>query len=125
MVEIAPPRREVASYTTTEAPAARARDAAESPATPPPTTAILKSLHARVLGEHLFADHRDELGVVVHAPGAVVAEAETGGRPARLDVEVEQHLDVVAQESDGLHHHLARATGGAAAQHVVDVGLEP
>src|SRR5216117_1070481 len=92
---------------------------------PPPTTAILKSPHARVLREHFLADHRDEFRMIVDAGGAMEANAQLGRGPARLDVEIEQHLDMVAQKSDGLHDDLARAESRAAAQHVAHVGLEP
>jgi hypothetical protein len=52
-------------------------------------------------------------------------EAERAWRWPRFHVEVVEHLDVVAGEADGGHHHVAGAGRGQAADLVANGRLEP
>jgi hypothetical protein len=91
------------------------------PAIPPPTIAtwITRPRSGR------RRQRVDERRVRVHGARAREAEAERGGRPPRLDVEVVEHLDVVADEADRRDDDLARAVRRERAERVVHVGLEP
>src|SRR2546425_10374 len=68
---------------------------------------------------------RDELGMIVPSRRAMKAEASGGGHPTGLDVEVVQHLDVIAHEADRHDAGVALAVGREAPEHGGHVRLEP
>ena len=69
--------------------------------------------------------HGDEGRVVVGRRRAVKGEPERLRELPRLDVEVVQHLHVIADEADGSDDHVPDVLSREQAQHVADVGLEP
>ena len=69
-----------------------------------------------------IGQHRDELRMVVHGGGAMKREPDTVGHPARLDVEVVQHLHVIAHETDRHDDGVALAVRRQPSQ---DVGVAP
>src|SRR5262245_45699496 len=102
-----------------------ARCAAASPVMPPPTTTsfIADPSPQNPVNSHELGQHRDELGMIVDGRGAMELEPDVGGDSARLDVEVVEHLDVVAHEPDRHHDRVALALTGQPPEHLVDVGL--
>src|SRR5256885_12156875 len=63
--------------------------------------------------------------MIVHRLRPVEPDPARLGRRARLDVEVVEHLDVIADEADGHDDHVALAVAGEAPDHLADVRLEP
>src|SRR6266481_9265320 len=76
-------------------------------------------------GAHDGGEHANEDRMVVHGFRAREAETDRRRRGACLDVEVVQHLDMVAHEPDRHEHDVARTPGGTRTQVLVDVGAEP
>src|SRR3989442_7163005 len=66
---------------------------------------------------HQIGEHGDEVGMVVQGGGAVQREAPRLGQAPRLDVEVVQHLDVIAHEADRHDNGVAVAVGGPPPPH--------
>src|SRR5438552_18017397 len=63
--------------------------------------------------------------MIVHRLRPVEPDPARLGRRARLDVEVVEHLDVIADEADGDDDHVALAVAGEAPNDLADVRLEP
>ena len=100
------------------------RCAAARPAMPPPTTTTRRRL-TPARSRTTSASMRMKRGWSFTVPARAKRQAEALGRRARLDVEVVEHLDVVADEADRATTTARAPSAASARERVVDVGLEP
>src|SRR5687767_13175090 len=125
-----PPARDPASRRTNGTARRWSSKAADNPATPPPTmiTGATSSRRAAV-ASHVAAyqifQHRDERRRRVQrfGPPQSGATALSGG--ARLHVDVEEDLGVIADEPDRRDEEFADARGRSVADDIADVGADP
>ena len=74
---------------------------------PPPTTTSFTGAGVHASTDEV-GEHRDERGVVIGGGRAVEADAHLRRHRRRLDVEVVQDLDVVADKADRRDHDVRR-----------------
>src|SRR6266851_3473065 len=70
-----------------------------------------------------FRDHRDKFGMVTDSRGTHHRDSCFARDSRRLNVEVIQHFEMVAQETEGNEYHQAAA--GKSPQDLPDVRLQP
>src|SRR6059036_1727976 len=74
---------------------------------------------------HELGEHGDEAWMIVDGRRAMERQARRPRGGGGLDVQVVEHLDVVAHEPDGHDDDVARSPRPEVLERIVDVGLEP
>ena len=72
-----------------------------------------------------FRERANEEGVIVECLRALHAQVKFVCDGARVDVEIVEYLDMIAEESDRAHHDVATPMRFAISKGVFDIGLEP